>query len=158
MFIKTIKYLQRSNVILFILQGIVVIILISAISSLIIHVGNNENPAVESIKNKGIYFYFFSTVILAPILETLIFQFLPFSIANSKFKHKKRLYVYLILASTFFGLAHLYNLSYLFFGLITGFVLAFFFYVGTLRKENAVLLMFIIHSFYNLLLFALSQI
>jgi hypothetical protein len=96
--------------------------------------------------------YFFIIVIVAPFLETLIFQYAPLKIAGLfAIKYK---YIYTITGiSVFFGLMHVkYSIIGFFYGLILSFCCLLF----IRRKQYPVFFTTLIHACYNGLLFGLT--
>jgi len=155
--IKIIRYLYRLNFISFILIGFLIVILASFIPSLLIPEGSFKNPVVESIAKDGPLMLFLFGCFFAPFVETFLFQYLPFLLAKMLFKHKKRLFFYLIIASLFFGYMHDYNIFYFLTGCLIGFILCFFFYIAKLRKQSALILITIIHALNNLVAFLIAM-
>lgn len=155
--IKIIRYLYRLNIISFILIGFLIMILASFIPSILIPEGSYRNPVVESIAKDGPLTLFLFGCIFAPFVETFLFQYLPFLLANLLFKHKKRLFFYLITVSLIFGYMHDYNIYYFLTGCLIGFILCFFFYIAKLRKQSALILITIIHALNNLVAFLIAM-
>lgn len=149
--IEIIRYLYKLNTISFIMIGSLVVILGSLIPSLLIPEGSYKNPVVESIAKDGTLLFFLFSCIFAPFIETFLFQYLTFILANLLFKHKNRFFFYLIAASLIFGYMHDYNIFYFLTGCLIGFILCFFFYISKLRKQNSLILVSIIHGLNNFL-------
>lgn len=105
----------------------------------------------ESMRSKSIFPEILLTVFLAPVVETLLFQLLIIEVVRKIIKRpKKNIYLALLLSSTAFALNHTYSLSYFTITFFGGFVLALAYYLGRYRKENAFIMVLIIHSLYNL--------
>ena len=149
--VNIIRYLYRLNSISFILIGLIIMIFASFIPSLLLPEGSYRNPVVELIAKDGLLTLFLFGYIFAPFVETFLFQYLPFLLANLIFKHKKRPFFYLITASLLFGYMHKYNIFYFLTGCLIGLILCFFFYIAKQRKQNAIILITIIHALNNLL-------
>ena len=149
--VNIIKYLYKVNTISFILIGLIIIILASIIISSLLPEGSFRNPVVESFAKDGPLTLFLFACVFAPFVETFLFQHLPFLLANLLFKHKKRLFFYLIAAPLFFGYMHHYNIFYSLTGCLIGSILCFFFYIAKQRKQSALILVTIIHGLNNLL-------
>ncbi len=91
------------------------------------------------------------TVIAVPLIETLLFQTLIIEIICKLIKRpRKSIWIAVIVSSSAFALNHTYSTAYIIITFLGGFILALAYYLGRYRKENAVLLVFIIHSLYNL--------
>ena len=154
--VKIIRYLYRLSSISFILIGLILLILTTFILSLLLPEGYNRNTFVESVAKDGPLTLFLFACVIAPFFETILFQSLPFILANHLFKHKKRLFFYLITASLFFGYMHDYNIFYSLTGCFVGFILCFFFYIAKQRKQSALFLVAIIHALNNFLAFLIT--
>ena len=99
----------------------------------------------------------FIAFIVAPIIETVIFYWIPYNFIehSGSFKYKK--IIFICASSLFFALSHLYNINYFIETLYTGFLMADYYYFH--RKNKRVFLnLVIIHSLYNLLVFVLNFI
>ena len=151
--IRIIKYLYRLNTLVFILIGFTLEIVISIIFGILVPDKYIKNPVIESFaKDESILLLFIFACILVPLVETFLFQFLPFKLIESLFKKKKikiRRFSYLFLVPFIFGYQHNYNLYYFLAGCMVGFIFCFFFYLSNLRKQNGVILVAIIHSLNN---------
>lgn len=106
-----------------------------------------ENAIFGEISEKEL---FFIAVILAPIIETLIFQLLLYRIIN-KIRISNTTIVIILMAFTF-SQAHWYHWLYVVAAFINGLFLNYF-YVNIFKKKNeliAVSLTIALHSSYNL--------
>ncbi|NJO69791.1 MAG: CPBP family intramembrane metalloprotease, partial [Bacteroidetes bacterium] len=63
----------------------------------------------------------------------------------------------LLLSSTAFALNHTYSLSYFVITFLGGLVLAIAYYLARYRRENAFIMVFLIHSLYNLSVLLYNQ-
>jgi membrane protease YdiL (CAAX protease family) len=153
MIITAIRQIKNQNKIFFHISGILCLLAFSMCISLCCPGFGSENSAVDFLLEINTYVLFLGAVILTPILETLIFQVFPYWLLFSVLKTKYRLCIFMAGSSVFFSLFHLYNLPYLFFGLGSGFILSFYYYAGTFRKEGAVFSIAFIHGMNNLLVF-----
>jgi len=113
-----------------------------------------ESPFFEEIPAKEM---FFLVVIIAPIIETLIFQYLLFSLLN-QIRIKNTLIIVLLMSFAF-SLAHWYHWLYVVATFINGFFLNYFYvYIYKYRNELvAVLLTIALHASYNLYGFLFVQ-
>ncbi len=90
-------------------------------------------------------------VILAPLIETLLFQSLIIEIICRIIRRpRKNIFIAVIVSSLAFALNHTYSLSFFIITFFGGIVLALAYYLGRYRKESAIILVFLIHSLYNL--------
>lgn len=154
--LSILKYLQQLNTVFFISTGVFLIVFTSVFLGYFVPANSFDNPTVDLLREDSKLMLFVVGVLLTPFIETLLFQSLPFYLSGLLFKHKRRLFFYIIVSSLFFGLMHSYNVYYCIMGVYIGVVLSFFYYIVKLRKQNAVILIFIIHAFNNLLSFLIS--
>lgn len=106
-----------------------------------------ENAIFEELSEKEMLFL---AVVLAPIIETLIFQLFLFRLINKTRINNTSIII--ILMSFAFSQAHWYHWLYVVAAFINGLFLNYF-YLYTYRKKNeliAVLLTIALHSSYNL--------
>ncbi len=88
-------------------------------------------------------------VIIAPIIETLIFQHLVFLIFR-KWIHIKNKYGWAILVSSIlFGLGHMYNVIYIIFAFLQGLTLAYCYYFYKRNIVKAFWSTAIVHAIHN---------
>lgn len=146
---EIIRFFYKLNSVLYLGAGILLILALSAIIGIIAPAESFRNETVEKISEDGALMLFLFGVFVGPLVETLIFQALPYLFLRKLFKHKIKLYLYLIISSILFGLTHNYNLIYCLTAIWVGLLLSFFYYVAKLRKENAVLYVFTIHGCNN---------
>lgn len=95
---------------------------------------------------------FILVVIIAPILETLLFQYLPY------FYLKKYSAIYtIIISSILFGLSHAYSIIYIIYGLTVGilFICAFFYSIK--KYLQPFWLVAFCHFIYNLFAFCVNN-
>lgn len=112
-----------------------------------------ENPLV--IEHK--WMELVVLLLIAPLLETLLFQSLIIELVCKFIKRPRNsLYVALMLSALTFAINHAYSMSYFVFTFIGGLILALAYFVGRYRRENASLLVVIIHTLYNLSTLVLS--
>lgn len=106
-----------------------------------------ENAIFEELSEKEM---FFLAVVLAPIIETLIFQLFLYRLINKTRINNTSIII--ILMSFAFSQAHWYHWLYVVAAFINGLFLNYF-YLHTYRNKNesiAVLLTIVLHSSYNL--------
>ena len=91
-------------------------------------------------------------VIVAPLIETLLFQSLIIELVCKLFKRPRRnLFISVTASSVAFALSHSYSISYIIITFLAGVILALAYYLGRYRKESPIVLVFVIHAVYNLL-------
>jgi membrane protease YdiL (CAAX protease family) len=101
---------------------------------------------------------FIMVVFIAPIIETIIFQYLIINQVYISYNGKKNKITAIIISSITFGLIHLYNLNYFIVGTIIGILLASSFYYFKEKTNNftAIFYVFLIHSLSNLYVFLIK--
>ena len=89
---------------------------------------NTEGPDLSS---------WFFVIILIPIFETYVNQYLPFKLMQKWSWTKNKYGLYILVSAIIFGLLHTYSLQYMIFGFSGGLLLAYmyFFYSKTPRKS-----------------------
>ena len=112
--------------------------------------GSNYNPVVNEGFGGGLIESFY-IVILGPMIETVIFQLVPFFLLRWFLKGDFRFWTYIVLSAVLFSLDHWFGTYYLILTFLIGGVLALWFYIGKLRGQNAMLIVFTIHALNNLL-------
>lgn len=111
-----------------------------------------EPELTDSMATNSIVLNLIIAVLLAPIIETTIFQALIIEIVFKFIKRPRlNIWIAILASSTAFALNHTYSFWYIFITFIAGVILALAYYLGKYRKEGAFILVFIIHSMYNLL-------
>jgi membrane protease YdiL (CAAX protease family) len=117
----------------------------------------NVDFGESSMKNVPILYIFLLVVIIAPFIETLLFNTLPIKIIQYFIKNK---YIIILLSSIVFALIHTYSVAYIFmtyFGAIS----INTFYLVTEEKKGLLKasgLTVLLHSVYNLIGFLLIEI
>ena len=86
-------------------------------------------------------------IVIGPVLETVLFQYLPISIAQ-RFTKKK--WVIIFSSSVVFGLGHLYNPVYFTMAFFGGVICSYLFIYSEERKKSGILFCIVFHSLYNL--------
>ena len=109
-------------------------------------VGNNESDLLAQIGQ------FFSAVIIAPVIETVIFQKLILD--NSKPRIKNNI-VCVALGAVVFGLAHINGLFRIVLATFVGFYLGLFYTIARQKKYNAFWLTCLMHALWNLIVYIL---
>jgi hypothetical protein len=104
-------------------------------------------------KEQGIFSLFFLSVILAPILETLLNQVLPYYLMNKIKYLKERSFLILLISALFFGLTHFYSLLYIIYAFILGFVFMYGYMIRIKTDDKTYYLITICHSLLNLGIF-----
>jgi len=108
------------------------------------------------LKNESLIGKFILIVIMAPIVETIIYQF---AIIEIGFRLKLRPLLCILISSLAFGFSHWYNPVYVFVTTVVGFIFAYY-YIG-LRPQNytnRVVFVVLLHALSNLIAFLNNEI
>ncbi|MGO5064710.1 MULTISPECIES: CPBP family intramembrane glutamic endopeptidase [unclassified Clostridium] len=111
------------------------------------YIGSLGGPGFTNLREEFIY-----AIILAPLLETLIFQMgiIKFFSLSEKIKNNKLLLI--IISAFFFGLAHsIYSILYMICAFIAGILLAYSFIVYEDKEKSGYWVTVIIHGLMNLI-------
>src|SRR5690606_9266417 len=95
----------------------------------------------------------FMILILAPVLETALYQYAVIEVVLSLTKlifKKEVILAAVLIAAIAFGLSHLYNYLYMILTAAAGFTLGLFYTIVRSRKGNAFVYTMILHALYNL--------
>lgn len=145
--ISSVRYFIKAPTYLFILIFLCPSMILGAITTFLPEPDMAGSPAVESIVLELLI-----AVVLAPLLETLLFQSLIIEIICRFIKRpRKNIWISVIASSLAFSLNHAYSISYVVITFFAGVILAIAYYLGRYRKEGPIVLIFLIHSIYNLL-------
>jgi len=104
-------------------------------------------------EEKNIIFLFITPVILAPIFETFLNQYLPYYLLNKVKYLNERSYLILLASALFFGLTHFYSVFYIIYAFILGLVFMYGYMVRIKTDKNTFYLIAICHSLLNLGIF-----
>lgn len=100
-------------------------------------------------------------VLFAPFLETIVYQYflvdVTLYLTQLIFK-KESIILAILIPAICFAMSHMYNYIYVANTLIAGLSLNLFYVLVKLRKQNAFICTVIVHSLYNLCVFALRHI
>jgi hypothetical protein len=116
-----------------------------------------NNPNVNYGSTLEIIETFIDGIILAPLLETLIFQHLIFKLSRFIIKNNKlSLILFLTVSSLSFGLSHFSSLVYIVYTVFIGFIFAFFYEVFYLKRSKPYWNVVFLHAMFNFILFLIS--
>lgn len=107
---------------------------------------------------------FFSVVLLAPILETWLLQYLPFKLIQKntfRFKRINSGNLYLCVSSSAFSLMHYSSMWYMLYALVPGAILSFTFWNFFIKRRSLTVAFLVtagLHSVVNLFIYILSLI
>lgn len=146
------KYINKNR---FFFITLTILVLISFLGSYIIgYIVGEDTLEISFFKNKNLFYIFIITVVIGPLIETLIFQLGIIEIVLYFKKTKIFEYLAILISSLFFGLTHNYNIYYLIFGTIIGFLFAIIYLVAKKRKDmNPFIVVCLGHAIINLIAF-----
>jgi membrane protease YdiL (CAAX protease family) len=113
----------------------------------LIHI-NTNHIASPSVKNSGFIKIIIEGIVIAPLLETFIFQKLIFDF----FHHKIRIRFIILLSAAFFGLSHFYDLSYIINTFFIGIILAVAYALWNGKKITPFWTVVTIHLLHNFII------
>ena len=101
---------------------------------------------------------FFLVVIIAPIIETILFQYLIINQVYVSYNGKYKKMIAIAISAICFGLLHLYHFYYFVLATIGGFFFAYFFcyFKKTTNSISAIAYIAIIHSLSNFYVFLIK--
>lgn len=143
------KTLKRMHWLLYVLFGYSITLIISLIFFSIFPEGSNYNPVADKEAMDLGYIRFFYILIIIPIVETTIFQLFPFYLLRWFLSGCCRFYTYIFISASLFAVNHFWSVYYVIFTFVIGIIMAIWFYVGKLRRQNAFLLVSTIHFINN---------
>lgn len=134
--------------ILFFVYGLVAILVNSIIFSVLEYICYSNLQPNPILEKESLAFRIFIEILIAPLLETYLFQKLPFLI-TSRLK-VKNMFIRITLPSLAFAICHSFSIFYVGFAFFTGIILN---YMYITYKENnksyAFIAVVLIHSIYN---------
>ncbi|RYC67302.1 CPBP family intramembrane metalloprotease [Spirosoma sordidisoli] len=103
---------------------------------------NQDSLALLSKKD-----LFLMIALHAPIIETIVFQYIPIEVT---FKYFKRKWLSSIISASFFSIIHTYSISYMCMTFIAGIILSVVYLESLKHNKIAVLYTILFHSVYNM--------
>lgn len=146
-------WLRKIHWSFFIVYGVVVFLLMGWMMNQIAPPGSNSNPVADKLEEELMIVHFVELVIAGPLLETFLFQFLPFHFFRWFTKGQFNFYLCLFFSATLFGANHPYNIYYIILTSFSGAFLIHLFYAAKLRRQNAFFLVFAVHALNNWIAF-----
>ena len=124
-------------------------VLPTLISNVIATLLSVDNWTMVDLAYTNTLFNTIAILIKAPILETFIYQFLPYMFLKKILKLKA--FYIILLSATIFAGVHFYNYIYIIYAFFAGCILMFAYIVFTKRKFYPFLTLVIIHFTVNLI-------
>ena len=144
--IPSVNYLIKAPTYIYIIIFLCPSLILGAVTTFL-----PEPDMAGSMATENIVIDMLIAVVVAPFIETLLFQSLIIEIICKIIKRpRKNICIAVIVSSLAFALNHPYSTSYFLITLGAGMILALAYYLGRYRKESAIILVFLIHSLYNL--------
>ena len=134
---------------IFVTFNLFISVILNILSKLLYQKSFTENTHAFS----GFFEELILVVIVCPIIETVLFQFLVIEILNEKLKKE----IICIISALIFASTHMYNFIYFSFAIIIGLNFAYLYYLG--RPSNkGFFIVFVTHLIYNAIVFCLKHL
>lgn len=119
---------------------------------------SNINP-IKGYVPKSFVDEIFIVLLVGPIVETFIFQFLVYYLLRIFYDSLKRLFpvVYILTSTLFFAIIHSYSKVYILYMLLPGALLAILFYVRKKKDQYPFESVLIVHLSYNIGAFCINH-
>jgi hypothetical protein len=119
-----------------------------------------ENCEVKYFdKTEGLIKIFTISVVLGPLLETFLFQFIPIEFYYKFFRKKKySKWVFIGISSIIFGVSHNYNIITIFDAIFAGVLFSVLYIHFKNLYLNGFLFTFLLHALYNLYAFIIDDL
>jgi hypothetical protein len=117
-----------------------------------IDINFDPNSTIKKIQ-ENIYLYFLTLVIITPLIETTIFQWLPLKLYKHFQKTKKYEYIFLLITGLIFGIVHSYSVGYQIALTFTGLILMILSMYYSENNKNYFFPIYLIHLLNNLIVF-----
>jgi membrane protease YdiL (CAAX protease family) len=140
-------------VVMTILSIVIVLLFLPVLYALEILAGPRGGP---SFLDESLLFQFVTAVLLAPLLETLIFQAVPILILKKYTGFRPGTVV--LVSSFWFAAAHSYSIAYVFYAFLIGLLLAYSYVIYVEKAVSAFWVVAAIHSLRNLFSFAMNNV
>lgn len=144
--------LRRMHWILFIGYGLGLVVLVGYVVFSVAPAGSDTNSVANELSDI-VATKFVVVVLLAPLLETFVFQSVPFFVFRWFTKGQLNFWLCLFVSASAFGLSHSYNVYYFLAGFLVGAVFIHLYYLANLRRQSAFALVFAVHALNNLVVF-----
>jgi len=99
---------------------------------------------------------FFTTIVVSPLFETFLNQYLPYYLLNKIKYLRERSYLILLSSAIIFGLVHFYSLFYIVYAFLIGLILMYGYMVRIRIDNKTFYLITICHSLLNCGIFILK--
>lgn len=150
--LKFYKYCYRLSILKIVIFGILLSITLNLLLSIVVNCFFPEEVEITNkrFENDSILFLIFAAVLIGPLIETYLMQYLPLKIGHRFFKKWKYHYGTIILLSSFvFAISHPSQVSYFIAMFFFGLILSFICFLLMRRKKYPVEYTALIHAGYN---------
>jgi hypothetical protein len=146
LYINKVETFSKYSIVKLIFLTVAIEFSVSIIFSLWLFPNHTAGPIFDSKKEA-----FIIAVFLAPLIETLIFQY---SIISSFLEKRPKAFLFAcIFSALLFGLSHFYSSVYILKTFISGLLFGTLYLVVSQKKQNAFIAVVIAHALYNLIVF-----
>ncbi len=148
-------YLLKQRRVIFIIIGVFLLLVINLVITSIPFLASIDSVSPKKkLIESGVITAFITVIIIAPIIETILFQYLPITIISFFLKENKYIKpITIIISAISFSVVHIYNYTYFIMAFIGGLIFAYLFILSKQRKENPVVNLLVIHTLLNLIPF-----
>lgn len=113
----------------------------------LIKVISTTSLSAENFDPSQIVFDFVSVILVAPLIETALFQALPYYLLNKIDFFRERIWLIILVSSIIFALLHIYSISYVLFAFFPGVLLMTGYHLRQGRHPFATI--FMVHLMIN---------
>lgn len=114
-----------------------------------------DDKTINPFENDDKKFIFLTVVFIAPFLETLVFQYIPYHVL--KLVKVRNYWLRLFIPTLIFALCHYYSIMYIFVMFFMGIILNYFYLYCVANRKNAFIWVASLHAVYNLCQFLFMQ-
>ena len=156
---KADEFLKKLSTLKFIITITFCTFLVSiALGSLSAILNTTISDTDVAVSNSSLIEAFIVSVIIAPLIETLIFQYVIIKYLRKLNILKNRNSIIILISAILFGLAHTYSLQYVIHMFFIGILLAYSFSIYEKKESSPFWTVCAIHSLRNLTICILLQI
>ena len=155
---KTDEFLKNLSTLKFIITITFCTFLVSLAFGCLVSILNVPISDTDVISNSSFIEQFIVTVIIAPLIETLINQYAIIKILRKLNILENRNLIIILISAILFGLGHTYNLQYVIHTFFIGILLAYSFVIYEKKESSPFWTVCAIHSLRNLTIFIIIQI
>ena len=105
-----------------------------------------QSPNINNYNNVVL---FFIAVIVAPLIETLLFQSLPYFLLKDIPLLERKKIILILISALFFGITHFYSLFYVVYAFQLGIILMYGYVIRVKNDNKTFFLICVSHAFLN---------